>query len=50
MIESNGITIIRTKPDASDFHMNRLTNEIYTHIIKRTKIQTEKLLVEELLK
>ena len=50
MIESHGIIIIRTKPDAADFDMNRLTNEIYTPIIKRTKIQTEKLLVEDLLK
>ena len=37
MIESHGITIIRTNPDAADFDMNRLINQIYTHIIKSTK-------------
>ena len=36
MIESHEITIIRTNPDASDFDMNRLINQIYTHI-KSTK-------------
>ena len=50
IMESHGITIIRTKPDFADFDMNRLINQIYTHIIKWTKIQTEKLLVEDLLK
>ena len=34
MIESHGITIIRTNPDAADFDMNRLINQIYTHIIE----------------
>ena len=43
MIESHGITIIRTNPDAADFDMNRLINQIYMHIIKSTKKQTEKL-------
>ena len=37
MIESHGITIIRTNPDAADFDMNRLINQIYKHIIKSTK-------------
>ena len=37
MIESHGITIIRTNPDDGDFNMNRLINRIYTHIIKSTK-------------
>ena len=36
MTESHEITIIRTNPDASDFDMNRLINQIYTHI-KSTK-------------
>ena len=36
MIESYGITIIRINPDVSDFDMNRLINQIYTHIIKST--------------
>ena len=36
MIESHGITIIRTNPDAADFDKNRLINQIYTHI-KSTK-------------
>ena len=36
-IESHGITIIRTNPDAADFDMDRLKNQIYTHIIKSTK-------------
>ena len=32
MIESHEITIIRTNPDAADFDMNRLINQIYKHI------------------
>ena len=32
MIESHGITIIRTNPDATDFNMNKLINQIYKHI------------------
>ena len=46
MIESHGITLIRTNPDAADFDMNRLINQIHKHIIesikKQTKKQTEK--------
>ena len=37
MIGSHGITIIRANPDTADFDMNRLINQIYTHIIKSTK-------------
>ena len=37
MIEGHGITIIRTNPDAADFDMNKLMNQIYTQIIKSTK-------------
>ena len=37
MIESRGITIIKTNPDAADFEMNRLINQIYKEIIKSTK-------------
>ena len=41
MIGRHGITIIRTIPDAADFNMNRLINQIYKHIIESTKIQTQ---------
>ena len=41
MIESHGITIIRTNPDAADFDMNRLINQIYTYIFESTKKQTK---------
>ena len=37
VIESHGITIIRTNPDEADFDMNKLVNQIYTSIIKSTK-------------
>ena len=37
IIENHGITIIRTNPDAADFDMNRLINQIYMHIIESTK-------------
>ena len=46
IIESHGIAIIRTNPDAADFDMNRLINQIYTNIIKPTK----KLLIDDLSK
>ena len=42
MIESHRITIIRTNPDAADFDMNRLTNQIHKHICKSNK-EKEKL-------
>ena len=41
MIESNGITIIRTNPDAADFNMYRLINQIHKHIAESTKNQTK---------
>ena len=41
MIERCGITIIKTNPDASDFDMNRLINQIHRHIIESTKKQTK---------
>ena len=54
MIESYGIIIIRTNPDAADFDMNRLINQIYTHIIestkKQTKVSTKKSLIDDLSK
>ena len=40
MIESHGITIIRTNQDNVNFNMNKLINQIYTHIIKSTRTQT----------
>ena len=52
MIEGYGITIIRTNPDATDFDMNRLINQIYTHIIestkRQTKVSTKKSLIDDL--
>ena len=54
MIENYVITIIRTNPDGADFDMNRLINQIYTHIIKstkkQTKVSTEKSLIDDLSK
>ena len=51
MIESHRITIIRTSPDAEDFNMNRLINQIYKYIFestkKQTKVSTEKSLMED---
>ena len=51
MIKSHGITTIRTNPDAADFDMNRLINQIYTHIIestkKQTKVSTKKSLIDD---
>ena len=42
MIESHGITIIRTNPDAADFDMNKLINQIYKHISQSSKEKLEK--------
>ena len=42
MMESYGTTVIRTNPDAANFNINRLINQIYTHIIKSTKKNPEK--------
>ena len=54
MIESHGITIIKTNPDAADFDKNRLIKQIYEHIIKSTKkqaqVSTKKSLIDDLLK
>ena len=54
MTESHGITIIATSPDDADFNMNRLINQIYTHIIKSTKkqanVSTKKSLIDNLSK
>ena len=37
MIVSHGTTVIRTNPDAVDFNINRLINQIYMHVIKSIK-------------
>ena len=37
MIESHGIPIITTNPDAADFDMSKLINQIYTKIIKSSR-------------
>ena len=54
MIENHGITIIRTNPDAAEFDINRLTNQIYKHIIestkKQAKVSTKKSLLDDLSK
>ena len=54
MIESHGITIVRTNPDDANFNMNRLINQIYTHIVKSTKkqtnVSTKKSLIDDLSK
>ena len=42
MMESHEITIIRTNPDATDFDMNRLINQIYKHISESNKEKIEK--------
>ena len=54
MIVNHGITIIRTNPDDADFEINRLINQIYTHIIestkKQNKLSTKKSLIGDLSK
>ena len=54
MMECHGITVTRTDPDTADFDMNRLINQICTHIIKwnkkQTKVSTKKSLIEDLSK
>ena len=42
MRESHRITIIRTNPDAADFDMNKLINQIYKHISQSNKEKLEK--------
>ena len=37
MTEILGITIVRTNPDDENFNMNKLINQIYTHITKSSK-------------
>ena len=53
-IEGHGITIIRTNNDSAEFNINRLTNQIYKHIIestkKKTKASPKKLLLDDLSK
>ena len=41
MIESHGITIVKTNPDAADFDMNRLLNQMYKHITQSNKEKTK---------
>ena len=54
MTECHGITVTRTDPDSAEFDMNRLINQICTHIIKwnkkQTKVSTKKSLIEDLSK
>ena len=42
MIDSHGITIIRTNPNAADFDMSWLINQIYKHISQSNKEKLEK--------
>ena len=42
MIESHGITIIRTNPDAADFNMYRLINQIHRLLNQIKKNQKNK--------
>ena len=50
MIESYGITMIKTNPDAANFDMNRLINQIYKHISQsnKEKLKKEKDKIKEL--
>ena len=42
MIKSHEITIIWTNPDAEDFGLNKLRNQIYKHISQSNKKKLEK--------
>ena len=42
MIENHGITIIRTNPDAADFNINKLINQIYRHSSQSNKLKFKK--------
>ena len=42
MIENDGITIIRTNPDAADFNINKLINQIYRHISQSNELKLKK--------
>ena len=50
IIESYGITIIRTNPDAANFDMNRLIYQLYKHISQsnKEKLKKEKDKIKEL--
>ena len=50
MIEGHGTTIIRNNPDAANFKMNRLINQIYKHISQSNKeiLKKEKDKIKEL--
>ena len=37
LIKHHGISIIRVNPDAADFIINRIINQIYMDIVKSTK-------------
>ena len=41
-IENHGITIIRTNPDAADFNINKLINQIYRHVSQPNKLTLKK--------
>ena len=42
LIENHGIAIIRTNPDAADFNVNKLINQIYRHISQSYKLKLKK--------
>ena len=42
MTEDHGIAIIRTNPDAADFNINKLINQIYRHISQSNKLKLKK--------
>ena len=42
MIESHRSAIIRTSPDAADFDMNMLINQMHKHITQSNKEKLEK--------
>ena len=46
MIEGHGITVIKANPETPN-GTNRQINQIYIHIIKLTKKQTKKLLIDD---
>ena len=50
MIESHEITIVRTNPDAANFDMNRVINQISKHSSQsnKEKLKKEKVKIKEL--
>ena len=42
MIENHGINTIRTNPDAADFNINQLINQIYRHISQSNQLKLKK--------